>query len=85
MSDASLIGVGIRQGDVLPMRRSKGFKDGDLVTADTPDGLFVVFIYAELGGKLRLVGAHPECPVRRYLPKDVQILGVYDATRKGGE
>jgi hypothetical protein len=67
------------------MRKSKDYKDGALVTAKTPDGTFVVFIYAQLDGKLRLVGANPECPVRCYLPKDVQILGVSDATRKAGD
>jgi SOS-response transcriptional repressor LexA len=81
MSDDSLVDIGIPAHSRLMFRRSKRYQDGDLVFVMTPDGGFVVAAFREVV----LRGAHPECPVRRYLAAEVEVLGVYHSTlREGG-
>lgn len=76
MSDDALVGLGICGGDVLRFRSTGGFVDGDLVVVETPEGIFVLLIFREPGGLVRLEGAHPHCPVRRFRIEEVSILGV---------
>lgn len=75
ISDDSLIDSGIRSGDAVWFRRTARFRDGDIVAVQTPDGLFVKFIYTATGC-VRLEGAHPNCQTRNYHSRDVDVLGV---------
>lgn len=77
MTDDSLAGIGIHRHDTIEVRRSSEFNSGDLIVFTDGDGdLFVMYAHVEPGGTLRCVGAHPQCPVRRYRPEAVRIEGV---------
>jgi plasmid stabilization system protein ParE len=75
VSDDSLINAGVRAGDDLWVCRSARAKDGDLVFADTPDGLTLGFHYAE-GDTVRLVFAGEHCSERCYPAALIRIYGV---------
>jgi tetratricopeptide (TPR) repeat protein len=74
--DNSLRDIGIRKGDAVRFTVSEHGRSGDLVAALTHAGRFVKIIYMEGGGVVRLEGAHPRCPPRRYMRDEVSILGV---------
>lgn len=74
--DDALIDVGIPKNSAVNFRRSVTFRDGDLIAARTPGGLFVALAYYAEGGRVQLKGAHPKCPVRTYLRREVKVLGI---------
>lgn len=76
MADDSLCDIGIRKGDAVRFSVAERGRDGDIVAVLTHDGRFVKIVYAERGNVVRLEGAHPRCPVRRFVREDVSILGV---------
>lgn len=76
VADSSMRGVGIPKGAVVGFAVTDKARDGDIVAVLTPAGRFVVLLYFEGLGRVRLEGAHPRCPVRRYKREEVQVLGV---------
>lgn len=76
LADGSLRGIGIRRNALVRFVVTGRARDGDLVAALTPAGRFIVMLYFEGSGRVRLEGAHPRCPVRRYKREEVQVLGV---------
>jgi SOS-response transcriptional repressor LexA len=85
ISDWSLRDVGIPKGSCVNFRRSVTFWNGDLIAARPPRGLVVVHAYHVEGGRVRLDGAHPRCPVRTYLRRDVKVLGIAHPVTKESE
>lgn len=76
VSDDSLRDIGIRKGDAVRFAVSEHGRDGDIVAVLTHAGRFVKIVYAEGAGLVRLEGAHPRCPPRRFTRDEVSILGV---------
>lgn len=75
--DDSLAGEGLARDAPVTFSLTGRWRDGDLVFAVTPDGNFIVFIFGEPDEQqVRLEGAHPECPVRRYRERQVIVFGV---------
>lgn len=84
VADDSLRDIGILRGDAVRFEVSERGRDGDLVAVLTHVGRFVKIIYAEGAGLVRLEGAHPRCPPRRFLREDVSILGVATPSTPSG-
>lgn len=76
VADECLRGIGIRKGAAVRFSVSDRAKDGDLVAVLTPAGRFIMLLYTEGAGRVRLEGAHPLCPIRRFARSEITILGV---------
>lgn len=77
LPDDSLAGAGLYRDDAVTFSLTSTWSDGDLVFAVSPDGNFIAFIFGEPGSRrVRLEGAHLQCPVRRYRERQVIVFGV---------
>lgn len=74
--DDSLEEAGIGQDAPVKFRLTREWDDGDLVFAMTPEGNFIMYVFKESSGSIRMAGAHPDCPVRRFYDSEVIVFGV---------
>lgn len=76
LSDDSMIGAGLPAGSLLTFIPSADYLPGECVAVETPDGLFVKYIYPAPNDHVLLYGAHRGCRPRVYRRSDVEVSGV---------
>ena len=74
--DDSLEETGIPQDAPVKFRLTREWDDGDLVFVMTPKGNFIVYVYKESAGTVRMEGAHSDCPARRFSDSEIIVFGV---------
>jgi repressor LexA len=70
----SMVNIGIESGDMLLVKKSKEFKSGDIVVAETEEGTTVKRFIAE-GGKRFLQPENPMYEKIIIIPGEVKFLG----------
>lgn len=70
----SMINVGINDGDSLLIKKSKEYKSGDIVLAETNDGATVKRFIAD-GGKRYLYPENPNYEKKIIIPEEVKFKG----------
>lgn len=72
VSGDSMIGEGIKPGDLVIIQRGKNPRNGDIVLAQI-DGDWTLKFFEKKGGEIRLVAANQKYPV--LIPKQELVLG----------
>jgi repressor LexA len=75
MQDASMLGEGVMEGDVLVVRQTHAIKRGDLVVAVVGDEVLVRSYYPAKDAKLELRSANPEFEARVHSIEEIELKG----------